>query len=368
MSLSKPYPIQKSDISFGADALYGLIRDLLGEGVAGSGDFAVSQRAAGANMSVDIAAGAAYVRHETPEGGTRRVMNPAVINTGTPGAPNIADGVTQTFAAADGTNPRVDRVVLQVRDSNLDAGGNYDAVIRVIGGTPSAGATLVNLTGAALVPANAILLANVLIGAGATTIPTANIDTTIGTVRQRASVGGGVAPGTAGAPLYDSGELTSGTVASLDTGVMTIPATVSALRVIGMFRSDQAGDQEVKMRFNGDSGSNYTFRWDGGGDSAAQAGGAGDGAPANGIVVAANGAIGSTLATNRVGACQIVVVNPLSTIMHKSAVGSGGTPRANPWDHSVYGRWISLTAINRISMHPAAGAFATGSRLIVVPA
>lgn len=198
MALSKPFPIQNASISFGADSVYRLVDDLMSAGVVGSGDFAVSQRAAGANMSVDVATGTAVVAFTSPYGGKRRIVNDAVMNSGTPGSPG--SGWTATFTSASGTNPRIDRVVLTVRDSNLDAGGNYDAVLAVVSGTATAGATLTNLSGAAAVPSNSLLLANVLIPAGSTSITTGNIDTT---VRTRASVGSGNAlPAYTGATFY----------------------------------------------------------------------------------------------------------------------------------------------------------------------
>ena len=65
-------------------------------------------------------------------------------------------------------------------------------MFKVVPGTATSGATLSNLTGAAAVPNNSLLLANVLIPATSTSITDANIDTT---VRVRASVGGGNATG-----------------------------------------------------------------------------------------------------------------------------------------------------------------------------
>lgn len=171
-----PFPLQKSDVLFGQEPLYRLLDDLANEGVVAADDLKVSQKAAGANLSVDVAAGDGYVLLDTPYGGVRRVRNDAVSNSGVPGSPNSPDWAA-TFAAPDATNPRIDRVVLQVRDSLIDSGGAYDAVLKVVGGAATVGATLSNLTGAAAVPANSLLLANVLVAAAATTITDAEIDT-----------------------------------------------------------------------------------------------------------------------------------------------------------------------------------------------
>lgn len=189
MTLLSPFPIQKSDITFGAEYDYRLIDAILGEGVIGSGDFAVSQKAAGANMSVDVAAGTAVVEVDSPYGGKRLVRNDATMNSGTPGSPGA--GWATTFSAADASLPRVDRVVLEVKDSNVDASGLYEARLKVVSGTATSGATLTNLTGAAAVPSNCLLLANVLVDAAATSIVTAKIDTATPALRRRARPGSG---------------------------------------------------------------------------------------------------------------------------------------------------------------------------------
>jgi hypothetical protein len=137
-----------------------------GEGVVAAGDLAVAQRGAGANMSVDIAAGEAYVLGESVTNqGLYYVYNDAVYNlTG--------------FTAAHATLPRIDRVAIRVRDAFHGDAANDEAAV-ILTGTATSGATLANLTGAAAVPANHMLLANVLIPATSTTITTANIDTTV---------------------------------------------------------------------------------------------------------------------------------------------------------------------------------------------
>lgn len=134
------------------------------EGVKTSSDFLVAQRGAGANMSVDVAAGQCYVQDDHGAGGG---YYHAVWNA----TDNVA------IAAADPTNPRIDRVVVRVRDQFLgDATNAID--LFVVQGTPSAGATLVNCTGAGAVPGSCLLLANVLVPAASSSVITANIDTT----------------------------------------------------------------------------------------------------------------------------------------------------------------------------------------------
>lgn len=135
------------------------------EGARAAGEMLVGQRAAGANMSVDIAAGLAGVFGDTVAGqGLYVAYNDAAVNL--------------AVSAAHATLPRIDRVCLRVRDAFHGDAANDFSFVTVVG-TATAGATLANLTGAAAVPANHLLLANVLVPAAAASIVTANIDATV---------------------------------------------------------------------------------------------------------------------------------------------------------------------------------------------
>lgn len=136
---------------------------VLSEGVQQVGHLAVAQRGAGANMSVDIAAGRCYIADDHANGaGYYMGEFTAAENT--------------VIAAADPTNPRIDRVVYRVRDLFYGDAAN-DSGAFVVPGTPTVGATLANTTGAGAVPGSCLLLGNVLVPAGAASIVTANIDT-----------------------------------------------------------------------------------------------------------------------------------------------------------------------------------------------
>jgi hypothetical protein len=149
------------------DELQAFERDFLKKGVIQgiNGAMAVSQRGAGANLSVDVAAGRALITitntNLTPNK-TYNVYFDCETDTGT--ATNLA------IATADPTNPRIDIICAKVDVSqNPDASaGNIASVIVVTGtpaGSPSAPAT----------PANCLLLANIAVAAGAASIVTANI-------------------------------------------------------------------------------------------------------------------------------------------------------------------------------------------------
>lgn len=122
--------------------------------------FLVKQRVAGANMSVDVGSAStlmqAWIR-DVAGGVDRYEYNGGQINV--------------AIATADGTNPRIDRIVATAPTS-------VDSIvpqILVLTGTPTPGATTANLSGAQAVPAGYLLLADVVVGAAVVTIVTANI-------------------------------------------------------------------------------------------------------------------------------------------------------------------------------------------------
>lgn len=151
-------------------------RDLVAEGVVNATDLAVAQRGAGANMSVDVAAGTAWVQGDSSA--TQpiyRCYNDATVNL--------------AVSAAHATLPRIDIVVAEVRDAAF-AGVSSDWRPRVIAGTPTSGATLTNRAGAPALPASCLWLADVLVPGAATTVVTANI----GNKRANAGAGAALAP------------------------------------------------------------------------------------------------------------------------------------------------------------------------------
>jgi hypothetical protein len=139
------------------------------EGVANAGDLKVSQRAAGANMSVDIATGDFWIRTDTdtPDG---------LIH-------GYSDAISnQTVTASHATLPRVDSVYVQYNDSSLGAGvGGDTPTFRVLAGTATTGAQITNFAGAsyragaAAAPNDALLVADILVPAASTSVTNPNI-------------------------------------------------------------------------------------------------------------------------------------------------------------------------------------------------
>lgn len=127
-------------------------------GIVGAGDFAVTQNGT-PNMSVNVAAGRALIRSGNASSiaaGVYAVLNDATVNV--------------AIAAADPTNPRIDLVVVQVRDTNYGEATN-DVRITVITGTPAASPAVPALTSYP----NALVLAQIAVAAADTSIVTGDI-------------------------------------------------------------------------------------------------------------------------------------------------------------------------------------------------
>jgi hypothetical protein len=181
-------------------ALFGLSQGPIGSGYGGgaaSGAYAVTQRIAGANMSVDIAAST---------GGGLAVAGTTISNQGLYVVPPHSGVINETIAAADPTNPRVDQIIVQTFDNAIDSSSKNTSQTVVLTGTPTAGATIGiggNRNGAAALPANSYRLADVLVPAGAASITNANIfdrrpkargHTNISTSESRTNAAYGVMP------------------------------------------------------------------------------------------------------------------------------------------------------------------------------
>lgn len=142
--------IGDADVEFSAlnDRL--LIGELLSEGVLGVGALKVSQRAAGANMSVDVAAGVAVIDgDDVPEQGSYMVASTAVENLVIPAPP--------------GSGSRTHRIVAQIRDKLHNSGdwSTYDWALQVLEDTGS---------GTPALPDSAITLALVTVQNTDTTV------------------------------------------------------------------------------------------------------------------------------------------------------------------------------------------------------
>lgn len=135
----------------------GSVASGLQEGVLDAGGFEVTQASGGASMTLDVASNVGTGAFVDVDG-----LSPARV--GRYYVPPTAAKTTVTIGTAHGSNPRVDRVVVSTA-----------GVVSVVAGTATSGATLDNLTGAASVPADSLLLADVHVPAADTTIANTQI-------------------------------------------------------------------------------------------------------------------------------------------------------------------------------------------------
>lgn len=150
-------PIFQQNLTYSATEVRALPAAIFRGGVIGAGDLKVAQRAAGTNMSVDVAAGAVAVP------GTDAVGQGTYLCTST-AVENVTIG-----AAPSAGNTRLDLVVAQIRDGDVDAGPNNDWIITVVAGTPAS--TPVEPTA----PDSCVVLARVSIASGVAAVTNAMI-------------------------------------------------------------------------------------------------------------------------------------------------------------------------------------------------
>ncbi len=124
------------------------------QGVTSAASYAVTQRGAGANFSVDVASGLAYVvGDDVTSQGTYVCWNDGTVNVATPSAP--------------GSGTQIHRLVLQVQDKlNNGAWTGYTAALTVLADTGS---------GTPGEPNSAITLALISIASGQASVLNANI-------------------------------------------------------------------------------------------------------------------------------------------------------------------------------------------------
>ena len=111
------YAIWQQNETFSARQDRGIIEALFTEGVLdpGGGELAVSERSAGANMSVDVAAGRVVVD------GDEQADQRAYLCI-------LEDDLNVVVPSADGQQTRFDRVVVRVRDSAVSGVDDTPAV------------------------------------------------------------------------------------------------------------------------------------------------------------------------------------------------------------------------------------------------
>lgn len=153
--LNQPLWLQNSTYPAALDRQ--LIAAALDTGVQGLTDLIVSQRAAGANLSVDVAAGRVVVPvTDAPNLGSALCTSTAVNNLVVAGAPGA--GLS-----------RIDLVIARVYDASVIGGSINGWQLEVVTGTPAASPA------APATPVSSHVLAQVVVAAGQVSVTNANI-------------------------------------------------------------------------------------------------------------------------------------------------------------------------------------------------
>lgn len=153
--LDQPLWLQNSTYPAALDRA--LIASALETGVLGAGELAVTQRGAGANMSVDVAPGRVVVpMTDAPNQGSALCRSTAVNNLTVTGAPGA--GLS-----------RIDLVIARVYDASLIGGSINGWQLEIVTGTPASSPA------APASPVSSLVLAQIAVAAGQATVTNANI-------------------------------------------------------------------------------------------------------------------------------------------------------------------------------------------------
>jgi hypothetical protein len=193
-----------------------------------TGALAVSVRGAGANMSVDVAAGRAVIKGDDEANqGSYRVLSTAVENL--------------PIGAAPGSDSRIDLVVARVRDSAVTGGVSKDWLPEVIPGEVAVDPV------APAVPNTAIPLAQVLVATGTLSI-------TAGMITDRRTAAGNAAYVAKATPTLAYAQVTAnqaGITAEVDLAGLSVAPTVEANRRVRVTAFGQVAAGIAAAAFRG---------------------------------------------------------------------------------------------------------------------
>lgn len=172
------------------------------------------------------------------------------------------------------------------------------------------------------------------------------------------SLSSGVAAATGS---YESIASLNGTGSSGTITFNSIPSTYVALQ-IRMITNNNSGNFSLRLRFNGDTGTNYAHHVLEGGGSSAYAYGA---ASANAIFYVGSGIGGSGSGSNYFGASIIDIHDYASTTKNKTVRTFNGFDTNGGVDAQLVrltsGLWMNTAAINSISILDVSANFTTTS-------
>jgi hypothetical protein len=223
-------PLYVEPITVAATQLRRIIQALYPvDGTIGLNDFIVQQRAAGANMTVDVAAGQAVIS------GTTSANQGKYLVTSTATA-NIA------VSAAPGSGTRTDLVVLQVYDNEADGSGLMSWTPLVVT-NPTVGTGTPPAT-----PANAYPVASIAVAAGVGSIVNANIT----------MLAGQALPG--GIPTIQRGTFSMSFTAGIATGTVTFPAGFRGTPSLQLTCQAITNNTTTVLNQTGVTSSGFTYR------------------------------------------------------------------------------------------------------------
>lgn len=391
------FPLKDDLQWYDPEVIFKPFDDIFGRGVLGSTDLQVVANST-PDGQIKIKAGRGYVPYTS---GGKRYFSTSVDIQSTEAEFQHAIG------AYTGTT-RIDRIVAKILDSTINPGDLIKGgVFDVLAGTPTGGATLVNLSGAASVPTNTLLLGNVLINGS--TIPSGNIDSGFGGIRARAIIGQGnsitqgpqyyLDGGLVGSePILDfissggvigdidwavadigghilagghvaqtplasrlapiaSGVAGAGGVSSWD--IPSIPGNFKALVGFVHGRLDVAGvNGGVFIRFNNDGGTNYADEWVSINSNVVSV----DENNVGLTGISAGNINGDGSAANYGGSYMFIIPMYASAVFYKILLGfsgraspAGAIAASNIHVSIASGVWLSTAAINQVTIYPRTG-------------
>lgn len=160
MAITLTWPLTSDGagaVTYTANNWRTLLTNLFTEGILGAGSFAVTERALGANMTLDIAAGVAVLAGDDAAGQGNYLVEATETLSGA------------TITTADATNPRIDVVGIQLRDPSEGGAAGRDCIFSVVAGTAAASPSV------PATPDSFLPLAQVLVPAAATSIEDGDI-------------------------------------------------------------------------------------------------------------------------------------------------------------------------------------------------
>lgn len=159
-------------------------------------------------------------------------------------------------------------------------------------------------------------------------------------------------------PQLYSNTYISATTASV---TLTVPSGYNNLEVVWRARcSDANAGEQLYLRLNGDSGSNYLWEVTQGNNATAAA--TTSGAATTFIQIGTVCAASAT--ANYFSSGRFTVAGASDTANYKTACGTGAAFAAtnNMWSGVYSGQWNSTAAVTSITLQGATGSFVAGSR------